>query len=341
MKFEVSSTKKQLACFLGSGNRRLIVDLLSRADKRPPVDVTLITQSAQLFIHLKFEAFTFHLYHITIMPSEAYWVSEKRIQEIIEAWSDSVYSSVWKCAKEIRLNQKTLNNRWNEKTFKIISESINKRLTTAQKRAIRNYIILINKKNMSLTFKLIENVINCMLREADSDAAFLKNCWVKRFLDRNFDLKKQRQRSISIHKKDTDWIFALKQYFYQLKNVMNQYEIQISDTWNIKEIDFRIEYIRSRVIVTLTTKKFSSRMTDSDNREYIIFVEIINAVDDIILLFPIFKESFIVYRLTVNDLHWTITLIINEIAYSNSKEIIDWLQHFIRNMKNELMNEDF
>ena len=118
-----------------------------------------------------------------------------------------------KCAKEMRLNQKTLNNRWNEKIFKIIRKSINKCLITAQKRVIKNYLIRMNEKNMLLTFKLIENVVNFVFREANLDATLLKRCWVKRFFNRNFDLKKQRQRFISVYKKDVDWILALKQYF--------------------------------------------------------------------------------------------------------------------------------
>ena len=76
-------------------------------------------------------------------------------------------------------------------------------------------------------------------------------------------------------------------------------------------------------------------MTDSDNCEYIIFVTIMNTVDNIILFFLIFKRSFIVHRLTVNDSYWTIILIINEITYSNDKLIINWLQHFIKNVKNK------
>ena len=109
------------------------------------------------------------------MSSEAYCASEKRIKEIIEVLFQSVYSSVQKCAKEIRLNQKTLNNRWNEKTFKIIRENINKHLITAQERAIKNYIIRMNKKNILLTFKLVKNVVDFVLREIDSNAILLRN----------------------------------------------------------------------------------------------------------------------------------------------------------------------
>ena len=44
-------------------------------------------------------------------------------------------------------------------------------------------------------------------------------------------------------------------------------------------------------------------MTDSNNCENIILIEIIYIVEIIILFFLIFKKSFIVHRLTVNDFH--------------------------------------
>ena len=53
-----------------------------------------------------------------------------------------------------------------------------------------------NKKNMSLTLKLVEDAVNFVFRETDLDAASVKSYCVKRFLDRNPDLKKQRQRFI-------------------------------------------------------------------------------------------------------------------------------------------------
>ena len=129
------------------------------------------------------------------------------------------------CASHFEILRSTLQNWWNEKAFKFTREIVNKRLSIVQERAIKNYIIRMNEKNLSLTFKFVENVVNYVLREAHSNAIFVKISWAKRFLDRNFDFKRQRQRFIVVHKKDANWISALKQYFKQLKNVINQYDI--------------------------------------------------------------------------------------------------------------------
>ena len=85
----------------------------------------------------------------------------------------------------------------------------------------------------------------------------------------------------------------------------------------MNETSFRIECERSRMIITLITRKPSSRMIDSDNREYITSIEVINVADNIISFFFIFKKFIIAHRLTVNDLHEVITFVINSIDYSN------------------------
>ena len=66
---------------------------------------------------------------------------------------------------------------------------------------------------------------------------------------------------------------------------------------------FWIKCERSRLMIILIIKQSLSRITDSNNREYIIFVEVINVVDNIIILFLIFKKVFIAHRLIVNDLN--------------------------------------
>ena len=107
----------------------------------------------------------------------------------------------------------------------------------------------------------------------------------------------------------------------------------------MNEIDFRIKCEKNRLMIILITKQFSSRMTNSNNRKYIIFVEIINVVDDIITSFFIFKKVFIAHRLIVNDLNWTITLVISETTYLNNNLIINWLHHFIRNVKRKQIDQ--
>ena len=105
------------------------------------------------------------------MPPEAYNARERRVEEAIEALFAGLWPSVRKCAHHFNIPRSTLQDRWNGKASKSIRESINKRLTTAQERAIKDYIIRMNEKNMSLTLRLVEDAVNYVLREADSNAA--------------------------------------------------------------------------------------------------------------------------------------------------------------------------
>ena len=55
-------------------------------------------------------------------------------------------------------------------------ESTNKLLNTAQERAIKDHIMRMDKKNMSLMFRFVEDAANFVFRETDSDVAFLGSC---------------------------------------------------------------------------------------------------------------------------------------------------------------------
>ena len=44
-------------------------------------------------------------------------------------------------------------------------------------------------------------------------------------------------------------------------------------------------------------------MIDLDNREYIISIKVINVVDNIMLLFLVFKKTFIAHRLIINKFY--------------------------------------
>ena len=105
------------------------------------------------------------------MSSNAYEIRERRVEEAIEALNDGLWPSVRGCASHFGILRSTLQNRWNGKASKSTREAANKRLSTAQERAIKDYIIRMNEKNLSLTFKFVENAVNYVLREAHSNAA--------------------------------------------------------------------------------------------------------------------------------------------------------------------------
>ena len=123
----------------------------------------------------------------------------------------------------------------------------------------------------------------------------------------------------------------LKLYFDQLKEAIEEYDVQFEDTWNMNETEFRLDCEKFCIIITLDIKK-SFKITDSDNREYITSIKIISVDDEIISSMLIVKKNFILHRFAVNDLEELIILVFNDFDYSNDDLTLNWLYHFINNV---------
>ena len=92
----------------------------------------------------------------------------------------------------------------------------------------------------------------------------------------------------------------------------------------MNEIDFRVNCDRNRIMFTLNIQKFLKTI-DSNNREYLTFIKIINDEENSILFIFIVKNvDSILHRMIVdNNLYKNITLIISEVAYINDDLILN------------------
>ena len=190
---------------------------------RPAAPRSASTQSANQLNrpHIQFSPPpSFHLYYTTKMSPEAYNARERRVEKVIETLSAGLSSSVHKCAHHFNISRSTLQDRENEKTSKFIRESINKCLTTTQERAIKNYIIRINKKNILLTLKFIEDVVNYMIYMSLSYELYKQNVFLNAISSLKYDdnhllqhvekirIEHQRWNSIFINWR-TSWISTI------------------------------------------------------------------------------------------------------------------------------------
>ena len=214
------------------------------------------------------------------MPSEAYYASKERFEEVIQALSKSNKSNVAVVAREKEISRRVLNNRWNEIAFKIIREALNKRLSQAQEASIVQYITRCDKISLLMIQKYVEIIVNYLLRESNSQMNFT---WTKRFMKHYFKFKQRCQRFIINARKNVMNVKELKLYFDQLKEVVEKYNVQFKDTWNMNETKFRLNCEKSHIIIILNIKTFF-KITDSNNHEYITSMKIINVDNKIILL---------------------------------------------------------
>ena len=87
----------------------------------------------------------------------------------------------------------------------------------------------------------------------------------------------------------------------------------------MNEIDFRINCDRSQIVFILTTQK-SSKTVDSNSREYLTFIKVINDEENSISFIFITKDiDSTLHRIIVDkNSHKNITLIPSEITYINN-----------------------
>lgn len=78
---------------------------------------------------------------------------------------------------------------------------------------------------MSLTLKHVENAINHILQEEGRRITRVEKVWAKRFQKRHSKLKRRRQRTLALERKNVFNIEELELYFAQLKHVCETFNI--------------------------------------------------------------------------------------------------------------------
>ena len=268
------------------------------------------------------------------MASNAYYASQDRMDEAIEAISNGVFKKIADCARFYGVNRNTLSGRLHEKSSRSARIALNKRLIDAEEHSLMAYIRYYDEKNLSIIPKLLIEAANFLIHVRNPSAKSVEDSWFKRFLKRHLEVKKRRTRFILTERKNAYEIKKLKMYFKQLNETLNEHEVIASNTWNMNEINFHINCDKDRIVLTLNIQK-SSKIIDSDNREYLTFIKIINDEENSILFMFIAKNvDSILHRMIIdNDFYKNITLITSEVAYINEDFALNWFRHFIKNVQ--------
>ena len=187
------------------------------------------------------------------MTSNAYYASQDRMNETIEAIFKEVFKKIANCARFYEINRKTLSKRLHEKSSRFTRIAFNKRLINAEEYSLMTYIRYYDKKNLSIISKLLAEAANFLIHARNFSVKSIENFWFKRFLKRHLEVKKRRTRFISAERKDVYEFKEWKVYFKQLNETLNEHEVIASDTWNMNEINFRVDCDRDRIVLTLNT----------------------------------------------------------------------------------------
>ena len=183
---------------------------------------------------------------------------------------------------------------------------------------------------MSPTLKLIRGAANYLLAQAYSGPStppIVGDHWAARFLDRNPQYHKRKQKPLAAIQKASHSVESLQAYFEAYRSLKEKLGIADEDTWNMDETGFRVGCGKAHWVIT-TDPNRPLLLMDSDNRDYLTSVECISGGYRDIPPMLILAGVNILEKWSQNDLSEDILIATSETGYSNDDLAIEWLQHF-------------
>ena len=125
------------------------------------------------------------------MTSNAYYASQNRMNETIEVIFKEIFKKIANCARFYEINRNILSRKLHEKNFWSARVIFNKCLINVEKHSLIIYIRYCDEKNLSITLKLLIEVIIFLIYARNFSAKLIENIWFERFLKRHFKMKKR------------------------------------------------------------------------------------------------------------------------------------------------------
>ena len=96
----------------------------------------------------------------------------------------------------------------------------------------------------------------------------INSYWPPRFLNRNKQFFKKKQKPLAIDRKNAHNIEDFTIYFEKYKEIRIQRGITDADVWNMDETGFCVEYKVAYLVSTMDAEK-KLLLSDPDNREFL------------------------------------------------------------------------
>ncbi len=264
--------------------------------------------------------------------SKIYKIRKNRMKQTLDAYFKHSYKSAAACAREFDLDPRLFQKRLKIERFRF-NRVISIKLSDHQELALKKYIEFLDSIELSVRLSIIRDIANFLLYKAhldenfDDSASRVRRNWIDRFMKRNSQFFLKKSKSLTAKRKNSHNVKNMIKFYSNFNYWMKNFDCTSHDTWNMNETSFRVNCEISHLMMTLSQRKMI--ITDSDNRDYIIFAKCINETDDSIFSFLILKEVNILSKWALkNDLDDDVVLSTSDIDYSNDVLAFEWLKHF-------------
>ena len=104
------------------------------------------------------------------MASNAYYASQDRMDEAIEAISKGIFKKIADCARFYEIKRNTFSKRLHEKNSRSARIALNKRFIDIEKHFLMIYIQYYDEKNLSIISKLLTETANFLIHARNFSA---------------------------------------------------------------------------------------------------------------------------------------------------------------------------
>ncbi len=208
---------------------------------------------------------------------------EERVLEACYDLETQEYSNIAATARKYDAPKTRVYRRW----MRLLRSRIevggtNKTLDDAAEQALCLYIEFADDLGISIQEKSLTKAANSILRNHHSEEdppRVVSTMWASRWFKRHPEYRKKSLKSLAASRKNTHDCEGIRRWFDKLLAVKQQYNILDTDIHNMDETGFRIGVDRQHKIIIRAgnTRRY---LVDSDNRDYITFIESISAADE-------------------------------------------------------------
>jgi DDE superfamily endonuclease/Tc5 transposase DNA-binding domain len=211
---------------------------------------------------------------------------------------------------------------------------VNYKLSDVQEVTLFNWVLTLDEIGVGLRLDQLSNAANSILKQdytGDGEPPVVSAEWPRRFIERQPDLHKMRQKPIELVRKLAHDPEVILSWFQRFQALCTQFGVCNEDIWNFDETGFRIGVGKSQWIVTTSTSKRSYLASDN-SRDLVTSVEAVSAGGAVIEEMLILPGKTHLERF-YTDLGDNVLVGLSDTGYTNDELSYQYIIHFDRQSK--------
>ena len=165
---------------------------------------------------------------------------EGRILLALKAIQKGQIKSTRAAAKAYNVSESTLRDRKNSRVSRVESLPNGRKLTAQEEQLLLNWILSADQRGLPPQIHIVREMAQILLQSRVKKDAYIGQQWVKRFINRQPDLKSKFTRKYDYQRAKCEDPKIINAWFTLVHNTIAKYGISEQDIYNFDETGFSI-----------------------------------------------------------------------------------------------------